>query len=144
MKTYTTITLAAITILAMLFSFLPVSTALAKKEDTNVTLMVKNRTGGTVMVRLTDENGKSLFFTYGPGQANTILFEGHFSYYASAPCGNQSGVFNLNVTKELLLSCDADLEVALLVPVHKEICMPAMPEMPEHPADHCHPMFHPE
>jgi hypothetical protein len=144
MKTYTTITLAALTILALLFSFLPVSTALAKKDAVNVTLTVKNRTGGTVLVRLTDENGKSLFYAYEPGQTNTVLFEGHFRYYASTLCGNQSGVFNLNVTKELFFSCNAGLEMALLVPFREEICMPAMPEMSEHPAGHCHPMTHPE
>ena len=141
MKKLTTITLAAITILTMLFSFLPMSTALAKKDDTNVTLKVKNRTGGKVAVMLIDENGNRIFFEYGPGLTNTIVFEGRFRYYASTPCGNQNGVFNLNVTKELLFSCGDSLEVALIVPVRREACMPDMPDMPE---AHCSHMVHPE
>jgi hypothetical protein len=125
MKTYTTITLTAITILTMLFSLLPMSSALASQNDTLVTIKIKNRTGGTVMVSLFDEHGKSLFFNYGPGQTNTVLSEGRFHYYVSTPCGNQSGVFNLNVTKELSFSCRT-----------------AMPDMPEHQAYHCHAMIH--
>jgi hypothetical protein len=65
MKKIIIITLTAITTLTMLFSFLPVSTALAKKNDTNVTLKVRNRTGGKVAVMLIDENGNHLFSSMG-------------------------------------------------------------------------------
>ena len=147
MKKIIIITVAAITTLTMLFSFLPISIVLAKKDDTNVTLKVKNQTGGKVAVMLIDENGNHIFFEYGPGQTNTVVFEGHFRYYASTPCGNQSGIFNLNVTKELLFSCGNGLEVTLIVPVGRETCMPGMPnmpDMPEHESAHCHHMTHPE
>jgi hypothetical protein len=139
MKKHKAITLSAITILAMLFSLFPMSTALASRDNTQVTIKIKNRTGGTVRVRLTDENGKSLFFEYGPGHTNTVVFEGRFQYFAGTPCGNQSGVFNMNVTKELFFSCGAGLEVKLLVP-GMEMCMAGMPGMPGHTAYHCHTM----
>ncbi len=139
MKKITKLTLAAITILTMLFSFLPLSVAQAKKDDTKVTLKVRNRTGGEVTVMLIDENGNHIFFEYGPGLTNTHVFEGHFGYYASTPCGNQSGIFNLNVTKELFFSCGDGLEVVLIVPVRREPCMPDMPDMPE---AHCYHMVH--
>jgi hypothetical protein len=139
MKKYKAITLSAITILAMLISIFPMSTAMASRDATQVTIKIKNQTGGTVLVRLTDENGKSLFFEYGPGHTNTVVFESRFQYYASTPCGNQSGVFNVNVTKELFFSCGAaGLDVKLLVPILEETCMSGMPDMPEHTAYHCH------
>jgi hypothetical protein len=138
MKKYRTITLAAMTILAMLFSLIPMSSALARRNDTQVTIKIRNRTGGTVQVRLSAENGKSLFFEVGPGQTNTVVFEGRFQYFASSPCGNQGGVFNMNVTKELFFSCvAAGLEVKLIVP-GMEMCMAGMPGMPGHTGYHCH------
>ena len=117
MKKLTTITLAVIAILTMLFSFLPMSTAQAKREGTDVTLKVRNRTGGQVSLKLVDENGNPMFFVYEPGQTSTPLPEGQYTYYASTPCGNRSGIFNVNVTKELLFSCNEGLEIALTVPV---------------------------
>jgi hypothetical protein len=110
MKKFAVVTL---TILALLFSFLPMSSAQAKKDPTDVTLKVRNRTGGVVELKLVDQNGDSRWFRYDPGQTNTPLPEGLYTYYASTPCGNQSGIFNVNITKELLFACNRGVEVSL-------------------------------
>lgn len=147
MKKISAVTLATITILTLLFSFLPLSTALATKEVAYVTLKVTNRTGGKVMLLLINENGKRLISEYETGLTNTILSEGRFHYYVRTISGNQSGSFNLNITKDLFFSCGTSLEVALVVPVRTEACMhdmTTMPVMPEMPSNHCHPMTHPE
>jgi hypothetical protein len=111
----TSVPLAFLTLLTLLFSFLPLNTVLAKKGDTSLTLTIKNRTGGPITVLLTDAEGHHFPFTFAPGVTNQDVFEGHFSYYASTPCGNRSGDLNLNVTKELFFSCGDGLEVTLEV-----------------------------
>ncbi len=104
----TSITLVVITILTMLFSFLPPGTALAK-APVEVDLRIRNRTGGVVELKLVDANGNASWFRFEPGQTTVSLPEGIYSYYASTDCGNYSGILNLNVTKELMFfACGGD------------------------------------
>jgi hypothetical protein len=114
MKKNTTITTIAVLILAVLFSMLPVSTALAKRAPDAVTITVKNHTSGKVTVTLTDENNARYTFTFEePGMYDFSIPQGHYSYYATTPCGSESGEFNLNVHKELFLSCQDGREIIL-------------------------------
>jgi hypothetical protein len=116
MKKLSKVAFAILSILTMLFSFVQVSTALAKKVDTDVDLEVRNRTGHKVTLLLTDQDGRQFTFVYGPGWTDTKLTEGLYRYYATTVCGNQSGVFNLNVTKYLFFSCGDGLDIQLGVP----------------------------
>ncbi len=108
-------------ILALIGVVLPFAAVQAKNAD-EVNLKVKNRTGGIVSLKLINENGNPSWFTYEAGQSITPLAEGIYTYYASTPCGNQSGVFNINVTKELIFSCDENIEVTLQRPVGNPAC----------------------
>jgi hypothetical protein len=122
MKNQKLLMVSLILIFAVLFSLAPQNAALAKKDDTVVDLKVRNRTGGIVEIKLVDENGNPSWFRYEPGQTITPLSEGIYAYYASTDCGNRSGVFNLNVTKELLFSCGNGIEVTLTVPTGSSFC----------------------
>jgi hypothetical protein len=115
MKKVTTIVTFALMILALLFSTLPASTALAAKAPENVSVMVKNRTGGSVTIILNGAGG-SYSFTYEPGMFEFSVPEGLYSYRASTPCGNEIGQFNLNAHKELFLACKDGREVSLSRP----------------------------
>jgi hypothetical protein len=119
MKKISPISLTLIAVVSILFSILPVNTALAMKDAVDVTLKVRNRTGGKVTVMLINEDGNRLYFDYVPGLTNTALPEGIYRYYASTSCGNQGGEFNLNVTKQLFFACGEGLAVELTVPVSK-------------------------
>jgi hypothetical protein len=111
------IALVTLTILTLLFSMLPLSSALAKKDGGDVKLQVKNQTGTPLTLLLIDENGNHLYFTFEPGFTGATLPEGKYSYYVSTPCGNQSGVFNVNVTKQLFFACGDDgVDTHLQVP----------------------------
>jgi hypothetical protein len=100
MKKLTVAATIAIMILAMVFS-----TALAAKSPADVSVTVKNHTGGTVTLRLTGETG-SYWFTFDDlGMYKISVPEGRYSYYANTPCGNESGDFNLNVHKFLKFAC---------------------------------------
>ena len=107
----------ALVVFVLLFSTLPTSSVLAKKSVSNVSITVKNRTGGLVTLALVDQNGKRVAFSYEPGLVDFSVLEGRYTYYASTPCGVQSGVFNLNVSKQLDFFCNNDgREISLFVP----------------------------
>jgi hypothetical protein len=72
-------------------------------------LNVRNQTGGTVQLNLTDANGDMTFIALEPGVFPVDLTEGIYSYWASTPCGNVAGSWNVNVSKTLFLSCKNDL-----------------------------------
>ena len=75
---------------------------------------VRNATGAVVNLRLTDANGMNTFFSLEPGVYPISLTEGVYSYYASLPCGNLAGSWNVNVVKTLYLSCQHDVAFASL------------------------------
>lgn len=113
MRKLTSMILVLATLLTLLFSFLPMTVAHAQKDPNDLTLRIHNRTGGQVILNLVDTDGNVQFFSFIPGQSNVTIPAGNFRYYASTPCGNRAGTFNLNVTKELFFSCGEGIEVTL-------------------------------
>jgi hypothetical protein len=104
------IVIVVLTILAMLFSTLPATNAVAKKDTGNIFLSVRNRTGGPVHIVLTDANGKKIVFDYPAGMYREMLKQGVFSYYIITPCQKLTGVMNLNVSKQLYFGCDQGVD----------------------------------
>ena len=91
-------------LLALLLVITLIGTATAG-APADLKVNVRNSSGGTVSLRLTDANGNNRFLTIEPGLAPITVVEGEYSYYASLPCGNLAGTWNVNVTKTLFLSC---------------------------------------
>ena len=89
---------------ALLVSLIPVSVFAAEPMELKV--FVRNATGGVVDLRLTDANGDFHYMTLDPGVYEVELMEGKYEYYAVTTCGVQVGVWNLNVSKQLMVSCD--------------------------------------
>lgn len=116
MKKISNLALAMIALLAVLFASLPLNVVQAK-EAADVDLKIRNRTGFSVSLTLYDQEGYPRFFTFEPGQTVITIPEGKFTYYAVTKCGVKSGSFNLNVTKELFLSCGEGAQLTLQVPV---------------------------
>lgn len=113
----------AVIILVLVLSVLPMGNVLASNGPVDVSVTVKNMTGGTVTLRMVDESNTTHWFTFdGQGMFKVSVPEGHYSYYASTPCGSESGEFNLNVSKSLKFYCDGGLEVSLTKPEAKSAC----------------------
>jgi len=89
---------------ALLISLIPVSVFAAEPMELKV--FVRNSTGAAVDLRLTDANGDFHYMTLDPGVYEVELMEGKYEYYAVTTCGVQVGVWNLNVSKQLMVSCD--------------------------------------
>jgi len=102
------------TILAVVFSLLPISSVMAKKVDQPVIFSIRNRTGATMELKLTDKNGLHHFFTLSEGISHIELVQGVYGYYASLPCGTEVGKFNFGVAKEYLFSCHKGPEITLI------------------------------
>jgi len=107
MKKFSLITTLAIFVLVALLSALPGSAAQAA-EPATISLFVRNSTGGTVSMVLTDELGFHFTFTYAPGMTTSLLKEGNYTYYANTPCGSEAGSFNLNRAKKLDFFCSKE------------------------------------
>lgn len=75
---------------------------------------VRNSSGAVVNLGLTDANGVRTFYHLEPGVYPITVDEGTYYYYASLPCGNLAGVWNVNVVKTLFLSCQKDAAFASL------------------------------
>jgi len=113
MKKIITLSTIAVVILTVLFSVLPTSTAQAATHA-DVTITVKNRTAGAVTITLSNEDSGSFTFTFDEtGMYEVTVPEGKYEYYAVTPCGNESGQFNLNISKQLSFSCKDGREVTL-------------------------------
>jgi hypothetical protein len=113
----------ALIILALLFSILPTSTVLAKRETSYVNLSVNNRTRANVTLILFDQNDNRLVFTYEPGMFVSTVLPGRYSYYVQTPCGVQAGQFNLNVNKILDFHCTKNVQkISLVRPFEKAAC----------------------
>jgi hypothetical protein len=124
MRKFIPAALVIITVLALLFSFLPINSVQAK-QNTEIVLDVRNRTGDTISLKLIDENGNARWFVFQPGLTPTPLPEGGYTFYASTVCGNRTGVFNLNVTKELLFDCRGGSGDSLGITLWRPIGNPA-------------------
>ncbi len=121
MKKFFATSFAVISILALMFSCLPASQAMALKDKNNITIKVKNRTGSPVLISLVNENGVYTLLSFQPGITNTVVPEGKYDYYASTRCGIKNGNFNFNVTKQLDFYCENGANIALFVP-HRNFC----------------------
>lgn len=96
----------SIILVLLLISIIPVTVLAGKPKE--LVLDVRNRTSAEVELRVTDEFGISRFYTIPAGVTTLTLQEGSYSYYASLPCGNLAGMWNVNVMKTLMLDCEAD------------------------------------
>lgn len=117
MKKHLLLAIMAVLIFVLSFSLIPLSDALAKKEPIVVPITIRNQTGGRVILTLINENWGRQVFEYIPGIFEQMEFQGKYKFYASTPCGNRSGEFNLNSHKELFFSCGNGLDISLKVPV---------------------------
>jgi hypothetical protein len=83
---------------------------------------VRNASGAVVNLSLTDANGVRTFYHLEPGVYPITVGEGTYYYYASLPCGNLAGVWNVNVVKTLFLSCQKDAAFASLAKNYADGC----------------------
>jgi hypothetical protein len=117
MKKVSTFAMVAVLILTAALSVMQSGRALAANGPAEVSVTVKNMTGGTVTLRMTDGEGVAHWFTFdGQGMFKVSVPEGQYSYYASTPCGGENGEFNLNVSKSLKFYCEDGLGVSLTKP----------------------------
>jgi len=99
-------------VIILIITLLPVNVFAAQPQEIN--LVVRNRIGGPVEVNLTDEFGNIQFFSFEEGVSELALTEGQYQFWASMPCGNLAGTWNVNISKILFLSCDQAIPSAEL------------------------------
>ena len=90
-------------LLALLVALLPGTSFAGKNPE--VTIHVRNNTGGPVSVRWTHEDGSTIFNAFESGQSEFDVKAGVITYYAITPCGTQVGKVNVSVSSTILLSC---------------------------------------
>ena len=90
-------------LIIVLVSMLPLAAGAGKPAQ--LELNIRNQTGAVVSLDLVDANGNHIYKTLEEGVFPITLTEGIYTYYASLPCGNVSGQWNINVVKTLYLSC---------------------------------------
>ena len=97
--------LSIVMILAVMAALFPSGPAFAAKDPGSITLIIHNRTGKPINFDLTGPNGIHNLSTLGTGVTTLTLDQGWYSFFAGLKCGNRSGKFNLNVSKELTFVC---------------------------------------
>ena len=102
------ITVVTLLIIAMLFSMLPMSSAIAAKGPGTIHLYIRNRTGGDIAVVLTDAAGKKVSWNIeaAVGMYKKNLTLGTYSYYIITPCQKLTGVMNLAGHRQLFFACN--------------------------------------
>jgi hypothetical protein len=108
-------------LMVVLVSILLPATAIAGSPQP-LHLNVRNQSGGVVTLNLTDANGGITFFQLESGVYAVELTEGVYSYWASTPCGNVAGSWNVNVSKVLFLSCKSGLTLRNQANSHRLAC----------------------
>ncbi len=97
-----------LTVFTLLFSMLPTSIAFAAKAAPTVKVTVRNQTGGTISIGMTNSIGNPYYFTFTKHDTASVSVKGGmYTYFASTPCGIQSGSFNLTRSKVLVIACTA-------------------------------------
>ena len=109
-------TLLVLVLIATLVALLP-SAALGASPAV-VSVRVRNQTGGSVHLSLSLPGGTPIFTTLEEGVTSFTTSDGLYNYYASTPCGNLSGQWNINVTKTLFLSCKTGSPTATLSKIY--------------------------
>jgi hypothetical protein len=100
-----------LTLLALLFAFLPTQAALAEKAPEETTLNIRNRTGFPLTLTLINvETGAHEVFTFAPGTTQTLTLAGKYRYYAQTACGIRQGGFQLFGARELYFACGLGLD----------------------------------
>lgn len=94
----------AILLVVLLVAPFPATALSASPAE--ITVHVRNQTGGLVNLSLTLPGGSPLFKTLEEGVTSFTITEGTYDFYASMPCGNQAGQWNINVNKTLYLTCN--------------------------------------
>ena len=103
--------LSVMMILSVLMALFPSGVALAAKDPGSVVLVIHNNTGGAVNFDLMEPNGGPHHeYKLEKGITKLTLDAGWHSYFAGMPCGDRAGSFNLNVGKELYLTCGKGTE----------------------------------
>jgi hypothetical protein len=100
------VTIVTLLVIAMLFSMLPMSSAVAAKGPGNINLYIRNRTGGTISMTLTDAAGKKISYNLTDGMYKKKLTLGTYSYYIITPCQKLTGVMNLAGHRQLFFACN--------------------------------------
>jgi hypothetical protein len=95
--------LSILVLLALLLALFPTSAFASAPAPVKVD--VRNQTGGTVSLSLTLSGEDPNFKTIEEGVTNFSIEDGVYNYYAITPCGNQSGLWNINVAKTLYITC---------------------------------------
>lgn len=110
MKKKLTYTIFVVGLLLVLV--LPLSVLAGEPQE--ITLLVRNATGGPVDLKLVDEDGATYWLDVINPNFETTLNEGMYDYYASTVCGVESGELNLTNGKRLTFTCpDQELNTTL-------------------------------
>lgn len=89
----------------MLATLLPAAALAAKPAELDI--RVRNHTGASVELSLTDAVGNVTYKSIPAGIGSFTLAEGRYTFYASTVCGVQSGPFNASAKEKVLyLGCD--------------------------------------
>ena len=110
MKKFTVI--SVVIMLAILFSMLPMGSALALKGREPSNINVRNRSGGVVTMTLTSAAGSQVY-TLPTGTFDLSVAPGVYTYVATSPCAQKSGTLNMTRKARLYFSCAADETVKL-------------------------------
>ena len=125
------IALVTLVILAMLFSMLPISSAIAATVGT-VKLFIKNQTGAPITITFTNAAGAKQQFILAAGTYFKAFPAYTYSYVANTACGTRYGSLNLTRRAQLYFSCKSGEEVVLSTIVY------VAPVVAPVVADSCH------
>lgn len=101
-------------ILALIISMLPMSSVFAKREVGFVNIEVRNMTGSSISVIITDSLGLySQLYNYEPGIWNLNIQMGAYIYNASTSCGMVSGSANFDRAKKFAFHCSPGVELSV-------------------------------
>ena len=92
-------------VLALLLLAVPVVAFAATPVEVKV--QVRNHTTGIAEVRVTDEFGNNLYYSFEPGLTEISLTEGKYQAYISTVCGTSSDTWYVDKDKVLYIECGA-------------------------------------
>jgi hypothetical protein len=92
-------------VLTLFASALPAAAKAAKQQTFEIS--VRNRTHGSVEVKVIGSDGVAKFFKLPAGFSTLSMPEGTYQYWVSSSCGNSAGKWNLNVNKTLWVDCSS-------------------------------------
>jgi len=90
-------------VIVMLVSLVPMAAFAAAPAE--LTVKVKNNTGGVVTGKAEDSSGNLYWLDLPAGVSEITMTEGVYTTYLVTNCGTQYGTWNLNVTKVLEIEC---------------------------------------